>query len=133
MSASLIALGVVCHRGRVLLIRRVHHDPPHLVWAFPGGKVEAGETPEAAIVREVNEETNVPVTVQAHLHTRTIPETAVTAHYFVCAPVDAAPTPIPNNHEVAECRWVQGLEALRLFQTSVAAPVRQFLTALSNE
>jgi 8-oxo-dGTP diphosphatase len=47
--------------GRVLLAKRPPGRPLAGLWEFPGGKVEAGETPEAALVRELDEELAVKV------------------------------------------------------------------------
>ena len=55
-------VGAVVHdaTGRLLLIRRGH--APHAgSWSLPGGRVEAGETPERAVEREVREETGLVV------------------------------------------------------------------------
>ena len=38
-------------------------------WEFPGGKVEEGETPEAAIVREIKEELEAEIKVEKYIHT----------------------------------------------------------------
>lgn len=51
---------MVIHEGRVLLIRR-GTEPLRGRWVIPGGTVELGETLQAAVVREVEEETGVTV------------------------------------------------------------------------
>lgn len=130
MTSIELALGIVSRMGQFLLIRRADPDPPALVWAFPGGKVEPGEQPQTAVVREVLEETGLRVVVRRQLYSRIIPENGVQAHYFVCdLAVGETGVAVPDGVEVAACRWVSGPEALRLFQTSVAAPVRAFLLA----
>ncbi|MFN4196569.1 MAG: (deoxy)nucleoside triphosphate pyrophosphohydrolase [Caldimicrobium sp.] len=46
-------------QGKVLIVRRALHKKRGGLWEFPGGKVEEGETPEEAIVRELQEELNL--------------------------------------------------------------------------
>jgi 8-oxo-dGTP diphosphatase len=48
--------------GRLLLVRRAN-EPGRGLWSIPGGRVEAGETDEQAVAREVMEETGIAVTV----------------------------------------------------------------------
>ena len=51
---------VVVHKERVLLVRR-GHEPLKGQWSLPGGLLEVGESLEAAVVREVEEETSLQV------------------------------------------------------------------------
>jgi len=53
------ALALIDEDGRILLSQRPEGKAMAGLWEFPGGKVEAGETPEAAIIREIREELGV--------------------------------------------------------------------------
>jgi 8-oxo-dGTP diphosphatase len=57
-------VGGIVHdsNGRLLLVRRLN-APGEGLWSIPGGRVEANETDEAAVTREVFEETGLSVTV----------------------------------------------------------------------
>ena len=48
--------------GRVLIAKRPQGKQMAGLWEFPGGKVESGETPEACLIRELDEELGVKVT-----------------------------------------------------------------------
>jgi 8-oxo-dGTP diphosphatase len=52
---------------RLLIGQRRQNDTSPLKWEFPGGKVEAGETPEEALARELKEELGVTLTKSAPL------------------------------------------------------------------
>ena len=62
-SRKLVVAALVRKGGRVLMSRRRPDQPMPLLWEFPGGKVEPGEHPEAALVREVREELGCTVVV----------------------------------------------------------------------
>jgi 8-oxo-dGTP diphosphatase len=55
------AAALVDRNGRILVQKRPEGKPMAGLWEFPGGKVEPGETPEAALVRELNEELTIDV------------------------------------------------------------------------
>jgi 8-oxo-dGTP diphosphatase len=58
------ACALVDTDGRVLLAKRPPGRPLAGLWEFPGGKVEPGETPESALIRELKEELDIDVTAK---------------------------------------------------------------------
>ena len=70
-------------------------------WEFPGGKMEAGESPEEALVREIREELSTEIAVGKLLHTieYDYPEFHLTMHCFMCTLAGEAPH--LNEHEAA--------------------------------
>ena len=64
-SLLVVAAALVDSTGRVLVAQRPEGKSLAGLWEFPGGKVEAGETPEAALVRELAEELAISVTAAA--------------------------------------------------------------------
>lgn len=57
-----VAAALVDSDGRVLLAERPAGKAMAGMWEFPGGKIEPGETPEAALIRELHEELAIDVT-----------------------------------------------------------------------
>lgn len=57
-----VACALVDADGRVLLAQRPEGKAMAGLWEFPGGKIELDETPEAALIRELNEELSIDVT-----------------------------------------------------------------------
>ncbi len=56
-----VAAALVDDEGRVLIAQRPDGKSLAGMWEFPGGKVEPGETPEAALIRELEEELGIVV------------------------------------------------------------------------
>jgi 8-oxo-dGTP diphosphatase len=54
-----VVAALMVRRGKVLICQRTRHQPMPLKWEFPGGKIEPGESPKAALERELEEELGV--------------------------------------------------------------------------
>ncbi len=54
-----VVAGVVTHAGKILIGQRKRNDWHGLKWEFPGGKIEPGEEPSAALARELREELGI--------------------------------------------------------------------------
>ena len=54
-----VAAGLIVREGEILIGQRRPDQPMALLWEFPGGKIEAGESAEEALARELKEELNI--------------------------------------------------------------------------
>ncbi len=100
------AVALVDADGRVLLARRPAGKPMAGLWEFPGGKVDAGETPEAALIRELAEELGVDVTASClapfTFASHTYPGFHLLMPLYVCRKWSG----IPAAREGQELAWV---------------------------
>jgi 8-oxo-dGTP diphosphatase len=98
------ALPVVCalieRAGRVLLAKRPAHKHLALKWEFPGGKVDPGESAEAALIREIREELLCDIIIRRALPRiiHTYDRTMIEMIPFVCSLSPESPDPQPSEH-----------------------------------
>jgi 8-oxo-dGTP diphosphatase len=101
----IVAAAVVTKRSTVLLTQRKPGKHLAGTWEFPGGKVEPGEDPRHALVRELREELGVEARVGDALEVtwHRYPEHTVLLLFFEAAFARGSPPPKPI--DVAALRW----------------------------
>lgn len=101
------AVALIDKDGRVLLAQRPEGKSLAGLWEFPGGKVEAGETPELALIRELEEELGIntwasclaPLTFASHSYD----DFHLLMPLFACRKWEGIPTPRENQ----VLKWVK--------------------------
>jgi 8-oxo-dGTP diphosphatase len=110
---QLVVGAAILRGGRVLAARRTMPPEASGRWEFPGGKAEEGETPDAAIVREIAEELGCTVEVTGWL-TPTVPiSDSLALRVATARVVDGEPQPVEHDrvrwlgaHELDEVDWL---------------------------
>ncbi len=99
-----VAAALVFHEHRLLITRRPEGTHLAGLWEFPGGKLEAGESWEAGLQRELREELAIEVEVGPLFCevTHAYPEKTVHLRFFVCRLVSG----IPQAIGCSELTWV---------------------------
>ena len=62
-----VVAGLIEAEGKILVCQRRRGDAFELMWEFPGGKLQGGETPEEGLARELREELGVEAVVGAEI------------------------------------------------------------------
>ncbi|HEX5401234.1 MAG TPA: NUDIX domain-containing protein [Pseudonocardiaceae bacterium] len=109
-------VGALIHNtdGKLLLVLRAN-EPGRGLWSVPGGRVEQGEDDQAAVQREVAEETELTVTVLrlCGVVERPAPTGTYVIHDYLCAPVAGAAR---AGSDAADVRWVSAAEFAELHE-----------------
>ena len=126
MTAVQVVVGAAIVRGgRVLACRRTAPASAAGRWELPGGKVEPGETPEAALVREVREELGCEIAVAQWLDAEEPISAVLVLRVATASLLDGEPEPVEHD----AVRW---LAAGELGDVDWLDPDRPFLPELQR-
>ncbi|MBN9072157.1 MAG: (deoxy)nucleoside triphosphate pyrophosphohydrolase [Rhizobiales bacterium] len=125
-----VAVALLDADGRVLLAQRPPGKTLAGLWEFPGGKVEAGETPEETLIRELREEIGIetraaclaPLTFASH----TYEAFHLLMPLYVCRRYEGIPRPL----EGQVLKWVRPKEMRDYPMPPADAPLIPFLVDL---
>ncbi len=126
-----MACGIIENNGLVYIQQRLPNDIWGGLWEFPGGRLEADETPAQGALREILEETGwqarleKPYQTVTHYYTRY----RVTLHSFLCSMVEAGQAQEPRLTAATRFAWVNRQELQRY---PFPAGHRQLVASLST-
>jgi 8-oxo-dGTP diphosphatase len=121
----MVAGAVIAHGGRTLLIRRTT-PAGTLLWTFPSGKLDPGESASDAAAREAAEEAGVSVAPLVVLGSRVHPVSGWRVVYVACRLLDGVAY-AASPREVAEVHWAGLAELPGLIPGGVYGPVQAWL------
>lgn len=109
-----VAAVLVDRDGRVLVQQRPEGKPMAGLWEFPGGKVESGETPEAALIRELHEELGITVSAACLAPAAFASEALGERHLILLLYAARKWEGMPEPRHATALKWVRpaGLHAL---------------------
>ena len=124
------AVALIDEDARVLVATRPAKKSMAGLWEFPGGKVELGETPEACLIRELEEELGIrtkaaclaPLTFASHAY----PTFHLLMPLYVCRVWEGEPVPL----EGQEIRWLRPKALFALPMPEADRPLLPFLDEL---
>jgi 8-oxo-dGTP diphosphatase len=123
-----VAAAVLRRGGWILVARRPPGDVLEGQWEFPGGKIEAGESPEVCLRRELQEELRLDCTIGPHLTTvrHRYPKLEIELIVHAATPPADLPVPLASTAH-SEVRWVTPAELSELVFAAADVPVVELL------
>ena len=129
-SFLVVALALVDADRRVLIQQRRQDRPHPGLWEFPGGKVEQGETPEAALIREIEEELAIVVPAACLSPAAFASEPQGDRHLILLLYVARKWAGAPRALAASALKWVRPNEMYGLAMPSADRPLIAALDAL---
>jgi 8-oxo-dGTP diphosphatase len=123
------AAALIDRDGRVLVQQRAHGALKGL-WEFPGGKIEPGETPAVALIRELREELAIDVEAACLAPAAFACEPLGDRHLLLLLHVCRKWRGVPQPIEAADLRWVRPVELHALPMPAPDVPLIGLLEAL---
>ncbi|MEU6552076.1 NUDIX hydrolase [Streptomyces sp. NPDC046915] len=120
-----LSMAVIVNDGKLLMIRRSEREGD-LLWALPGGGIEAGETPEEAAVREALEETGLKVEAITVIGQRIHPKTGRDMSYTACRVIDGE-AHVADADELDAIEWITLDEIPGKVPYGLYGPVQAYL------
>lgn len=125
-----VAVALIDADGRVLLQQRPPGKAMADLWEFPGGKVEPGETPEAALIRELEEElgirTHASCLAPATFASEPLDDRHLLLLLYVCRKWEGVPHP----HHATALKWMRPAQMYALAMPPADLPLIGILEAL---
>lgn len=125
-----VAAALVDRDGRLLVQRRPAGKPMAGLWEFPGGKLEAGETPEQALIRELAEELGIDVEAACLAPACFASDTLGDRHLLLLVYVCRKWGGTPAARHAEALRWVRPVELHGLDMPPADEPLIGLLEAL---
>lgn len=116
MPETVVCVGaLVLETDRVLLVRQAPGHSLEGQWTIPWGQIDAGESPSAAVLREIAEESGVTASVDGLLGLQELPEPwlGMIGILFLCSHVEGRPMPDSTETDAAAYFSLDQLAALR--------------------
>lgn len=120
-----ISAAIIVDGDRTLMVRRRVKEG-ELMWQFPAGGIEPGETAEQAAVRETQEETGLTVKAERLLGERVHPKTGRTMSYTACSPIEGE-AHVADDDELDAVAWVALDEIPEYVPYGLYEPVQEYL------
>lgn len=127
---TVVAVALVDGDGRVLLQKRPQGKSLAGLWEFPGGKIEPGESPEAALVRELEEELGIATHATCLAPAAFASEPLADKHLLMLLYVCRKWTGIPQPLHASGLTWVRPAQMYALPMPSADLPLIGLLDAL---
>ena len=125
-----VAAALVDADGRILVQQRPEGTPMAGLWEFPGGKLEVGETPEAALIRELREELGIEVEQACLAPACFASEPLGSKHLLLLLYVCRKWKGTPTAHHASAMQWVRPVELHGLEMPPADKPLIGLLEAM---